>query len=496
MDSSPSKKDVSLPPAAGVKRPAASLLPAFEPLSSSPTLPRPLKRPRDSMPDSKEYPTPVPTSSTVVPSSSPSRTLPKQQTSTRKIGTLSERAPLSAVPAIQLPSNGKHVRLGRSSASCHYQLSANRMISRVHVEARYKAATEEEQDQLEVLCTGWNSMKVHCLEKVYTLSKGNSFSSDARGVDIMLDVHDARVLLRWPSSSPRRTYGESTSTSEEETSPSKMKAARRRSAHSSPLLTHQTVPSPISPSPAARAALLPSSPLDTPPHPVIVYEDETAADGAEIASRSQATQSTQVASQPSAVLQESVKSSLSEPTDDFENDEENDPIIHSFGPFGSNLLPRMASFSATDSPFKSPRPSHRSPTQPLKPTTSPSQPQAKIEHLSIQDHIINQLAFSRLSSTPLSTILAHLPQEDRSTPTNDITSILDSTACIGEVSRAGKDAAGKLLESEYYYIPDEDEDAKRRDAVVTDLRKPGLRNCRKQHKVGLRMIYQQCSCRC
>lgn len=61
--------------------------------------------------------------------------------------------------------------------------------------------------------------------------------------------------------------------------------------------------------------------------------------------------------------------------------------------------------------------------------------------------------------------------------------LLDATGCIGEVEREGKDAAGKRLESEYYYIPDLDEDVKRRDAVVDGLGKPGLRACRKQHKV-------------
>lgn len=49
--------------------------------------------------------------------------------------------------------------------------------------------------------------------------------------------------------------------------------------------------------------------------------------------------------------------------------------------------------------------------------------------------------------------------------------------------REGKDAAGKALESEFYYLPDLDDDEMRRQAVVNDLRKPGLRNCRKQHKV-------------
>ena len=62
--------------------------------------------------------------------------------------------------------------------------------------------------------------------------------------------------------------------------------------------------------------------------------------------------------------------------------------------------------------------------------------------------------------------------------------MIDRTQCIGEVCREGKDAAGKPLESEYYYIPDMDLDEGRRDAVVDGLRKPGLRACRKQHKVS------------
>ena len=61
--------------------------------------------------------------------------------------------------------------------------------------------------------------------------------------------------------------------------------------------------------------------------------------------------------------------------------------------------------------------------------------------------------------------------------------MLDATSCIGEVAREGKDAAGKPLESEYYYIAELDTDEQRRGAVVDGLKKPGLRACRKQHKV-------------
>jgi hypothetical protein len=68
--------------------------------------------------------------------------------------------------------------------------------------------------------------------------------------------------------------------------------------------------------------------------------------------------------------------------------------------------------------------------------------------------------------------------------TNDeLRRLLTATACIGEIHREGKDAAGKPLESEFYYVPEKDDDAERRAAVVDGLRKPSLRNCRKQHKV-------------
>src|ERR1700712_2189113 len=78
LDSSPSKTNTqpSLPSTAGVKRPAPSLLPAFEPHSSSPGFPRPFKRQARSSPSEREnayqkYPTPIPTSTTGILSSSP-----------------------------------------------------------------------------------------------------------------------------------------------------------------------------------------------------------------------------------------------------------------------------------------------------------------------------------------------------------------------------------------------------------------------------------------
>lgn len=376
--------------------------------------------------------------------------------------------------------------MGRSSASCHYQLSSNRMISRVHVEATYRpASTSLERDRVEIVCTGWNSIKVHCLGKVYELVKGKTFSSDAQEADIMVDVQDARVLLKWP---PMPRLGPVSS--DEEGSPTKrLMTARRHSTppSPSPMLARQRMVSPVSPSPAVKAVLMQSSPPKLQNSPstqaIFVYED---APSPKVVAEDPATvsQSTHALSQQQeqVLLATSQDSLLSSSQDFSDHDEENDPIIHSFGPFGQNLNTRMASFTAGDSPRLG-TPPRNFKAQPLKPTVSPSQPTSFSDKFDTASHVINQLAFSRLSSTPLSTILSHLPDEAGAISNEDLTTLINTIDCIGEVSREGKDAAGKKLESEYYYIPDEDKDEKRKEAVVNDLMKPGLRACRKQHKV-------------
>jgi hypothetical protein len=63
--------------------------------------------------------------------------------------------------------------------------------------------------------------------------------------------------------------------------------------------------------------------------------------------------------------------------------------------------------------------------------------------------------------------------------------IIDGIPCIGEIKREGKDAAGKLLESEFYYMPETDTDDMRRDTVTQSLGKTSMRAARKQHKVCL-----------
>lgn len=489
-------------PVAGVKRPAPSLLPAFEPLSPS-SLPRPAKRQArvSSSQDGhgkKKYPTPIPTSSTgIVSSSPPPESITRRPTRGGTPSGFSERAPLVAVPSIVLDKHGEPTLMGRSSNASHYQLSTKKVISRVHVRAVYIAADPPAPKKVQVECMGWNGVTVHCQGKAWQLRKGDSFTSETEDAGIMIDVHDARVLLHWPPREGNLSTPDSEPQWDDGSSPRQINAAGQiRTPHQSPLRQQHRMPSPVSPSPVIHGTFNAASTFPTPdpslPTAVQIYEDEQSGDEMDHALPGQATQSTQHASQPLGNLQESQSSALSFSSEFSDGDEENDPIIHSFGPFGANLMPRMEAIT-TDSSER------RRPLRTIKEATV--SPQGRSSDAvnddvsnSVVNHVINQLAYSRLSSTPLSTLMDHLPPRLRSTSPSSkenvdlnletLKKMLDAIPCVGEVCREGKDAAGKALESEYHYIPEMDSDESRRNAVVGDLKKPGLRACRKQHKVS------------
>lgn len=518
---SPSPQDIPLPvsPVAGVKRPAPSLLPAFEPFFSSPQLPRPNKRFAHASPSKanhtreRSYPTPIPSSSTIVASSSPPKGPSTRRAGlTRTLSTVSERAPLSVVPTLDLSEHGEPTLMGRSSNSSHYQLSTNKLISRIHVRATYLPADPPAKKKVQVECVGWNGVRVHCTGRTHDLERGQVFTSEIEGADIMVDVQDARVLLSWPkheSSVVTPTDSENSWGSLDNTptrSAAAAAAAARNRAPSTSPLRHQRLQSPVSPSPTVQAAhAQPSSYFESDPPvpvPVQVYEDEPEDEDVEGSQKD--TQSTQFASQPlGTVLQESQ-------TCDFEsdNDEENDPIISSFsGPYGANLTANMENFSTRASPRRQPldelpeesvSPQRRLPAG-LSPklrrrnedqdvSSSFGASFHKREEIdSITSHVVGQLAYSRLSSTPLSTLMQNLPNHHKVDLDSDLLiSLLEGSPCIGEVTREGKDAAGKRLESEYYYIPEGDADESRREMVeAAGLGGRGLRNCRKSHKVCL-----------
>jgi hypothetical protein len=441
--------------------------------------------------------------------------------------------------------------MGRSSNSSHFQLSANRLISRVHVKARYvAAATPLETNKVEIVCNGWNGLKLHCQGRTWDLGKGDTFTSETEGAELMIDVQDARVLVQWPKVDREHDNerGNLTDSSWDDSPRSVRGEDLATALHGSPLRRTTRIESPESPTPAnvssgALRGLLP----ETNGHnaAVEIYEDES--DDQELPKLGNVDFD---ASMAVTEVTNSFSSDLSEPLSDAENDpdEENDPIVHSFGPFGANLNSRLAGITAA-SP-KLPRifrgipeedeesaltsgastaplqPSSRPNSLHASPKTTSSAPSlhrqqaaaaaaaaaaaeaaraageeeeallkslANVDVPTVTNHVINQLAFSRLSSNPLTGILNNLPAEERKDLTKDgLRHVIEKTACVGVIRRQGKDAAGKPLETEYYYIPEMDEDENRRLAVTDGLRKPSLRNCRKQHKVCLHCLARIC----
>jgi hypothetical protein len=202
----------------------------------------------------------------------------------------------------------------------------------------------------------------------------------------------------------------------------------------------------------------------------------------------------------------SLSSSNAEGLSDQENEgenEENDPIVHSFGPFGSNLLGRLNSFSHSSPvqpqnrkrPMKeaSVSPKRVAASSPIRKATITEALLTKAQESPIKNHVINQLAFSRVHAIPLTTIHSNLPAELRAcaTPADphallaqaELERLLHSIPCVGEIDRQGKDAAGKPLENEFYYVPEMDENSMRREAVLGSRGGTGLRAVRKNHKV-------------
>lgn len=99
----------------------------------------------------------------------------------------------------------------------------------------------------------------------------------------------------------------------------------------------------------------------------------------------------------------------------------------------------------------------------------------------IRNILINHLAFSRLSLTPAS-ILNTISAAVSALSFKQLQTILLGSACIGVIYREGKDAAGKPLEEEYYYIPEKDADEDRTKLVLLLKGHGGLRSCRRTHK--------------
>jgi hypothetical protein len=487
-----------------------TLLPAFGedgPFSSSP-FPRPTSSKRKFEEDSpsfpkqlKYYPTPQPTSSTNIISSSPRHARPGIE---RTFSALSERTPLGAVPTVDLPADGEMIRMGRSSNTSDYQLSTNRLISRVHVQAAYHAPRPlYPHGYIEVECLGWNGAKIHCKGRIFELSKGDTYMSENPETAIMLDVQDTRVMIAWPVVPTSKFSWES----EEEGMPTPTCRRVQENFDSSPPIVPR---SPVSQSPICPPLFAGLGVPAMQSGPVQVFEDADASEDSPSATSPESVDQTFIRpSLPSSRSSHEVnpidtKASINfaAPDDFSDNDEENDPVVHSFGPFGQNLLHSMASIN-TATPTQSNTPRMRAPllsSSPRRPAAEPF----RFKESPIKNHVINQLAFSRIHSQPLSAIHSNLPAELKAclmkstdskdedsgstTPVPqlsraDLKKILDDTPCVGEIPRAGRDAAGQPLENEFYYVPEMDPNQIRRETITAGTRSTGLRSVRKTHKV-------------
>jgi hypothetical protein len=478
------------------------LLPAFEPFSSSPPAARlSKKRPHEEVNPIIHYPTPVPTSSTGILPSSPRQARPTLQ---RTTSTMSERAPLCDVPTVQIPSNGQPVTLGRASTASSFKLPYNRLISRVHVSVTYHAPSPDYAlGRVEIQCKGWNGCRVLYKGRDEELAKDEIVNLKDPSAEIMLDILDTRVILAWPNQ-VKGLFGRASSWLN--TSPN------RRSLNSTDPFCSSPPRLATSPPSSPTKAMLPSPVKEQvwAANLVQVYEDPSSDD---------------VRASPSDQLKALDLPPLPPPhaPEYCENEnEENEPMVHTFGPFGSNLLKRLHSITATSPEPSPPRKRAKldadgdvsqisSPLSSLA-SQSPSKPSRSIpasipisvhapviKHANespIKNHVINQLAFSRVHSTPISTIFKALPANLKHDNNKEsgleltpamLRTILEATPCVGEIAREGKDAAGKPLENEFYYNPEQDDNMMRKETVMNGLGSTSIRAVRKNHKVSIHL---------
>ncbi|KAF8426865.1 hypothetical protein EV426DRAFT_423392 [Tirmania nivea] len=504
MESSPPIREIKNG-IGGAKRSAPSLGAPFEPdFDSSP--PKPKKRlVHRSSPLQQDiqqrYPSPLPTSSLGLTSSPPRPThqtcrtspfIPRRPVLQRSHSTVSERAPLGALPEILIPDSGEPILLGRSSNSSHYQLSFNRHVSRQHVKIVYEQGSPKPTMLIE--CLGANGAKIHCDGHVFELRQGDKFTSQTVDADIILDIMDSRVLVKWPRSAREASTATTT------TFPlpgSTWEETEEHSSRSPRVFVGQDLsqdfsppPSPC-PRPKANAPIVKREPLLS-ESMVTVYEDEPEEeDEHDDQPELPELPPTKRKESPSKKSEDNNQSESELSELDLESDEDENvsdsKFLFSFCP-QSDLPPMLPPPIATGSPSPKKTSSKKRDRVPLK-SSSPPAVQSRDNSLSpsksmsLVNHLSNQLAFARVSSTPVSEILANLPPSISNTITREsLIGILTSVAWIGEIRRSGKDAAGKPLESEYYYISEKDSDEERRNAVEQGLRKPGLRACRKTHK--------------
>ncbi|KAF3905148.1 hypothetical protein ABW21_db0208772 [Orbilia brochopaga] len=541
---------VPVTPSKVLKR-TPSLLPAIDFQPSPPRARPPYDQPLSEMlqdlplPLKKEnqypYPTPLPTSEITVPTS-PQR-IPAVPVARSGLGRTSSaiselRGPLASVPTVVLPKEPTVVTFGRSANKCTYLLSKSHLVSRVHFKVCYLG--HGLRKEVEVHCVGFNGAKVHCKGDTYELQYGDKFWSQS-GADIMLEIADARVVIRWPNeflsptaslSSVRPVILEKSNfpfpewyqESLDEKTPrwltesvdkfsgftgdpvAKLGNPRARTG----LLASAAAAAYCEPAPLRLSPLWSAAPESPCPRPRQNTTTNTAVTASPynpfVSMTSQATftlyedeedvSPIQEITAEDYVLRDSEKPEDNPEIDmvdtidtDPHSDSDEDEILEALGLKFHNDSDeeQQEEVDAEDEEnhreiVLSTTPKKTYQMHKLDEELVSQDPLSPSSKLSITKHLTNQLAFSRLASTPLSTLYKSLPAAIVDKVTMEfVQGLLGTVGCIGEIKREGKDASGKQLEAEYYYLAEADDDEDRK-AIVGSLAKPSLRACRKTHK--------------
>ncbi|CAN6612726.1 protein Tos4p [Trichomonascus vanleenenianus] len=521
--------------------PTGALLPAFEGQLDSPPCSSPVKTSRqpqnapsspviedeypaiDKMPRlATFYPTPVPSS--VANLSSPPPSKPSEDETFASVEAQEKRftlrSPLSTVALVRLPVNGTSIRIGRSSKSCQVALnSKNKLVSRVHVQTSYDA----ENNQVVIDCLGWNGIAVYvpsyeaaaqiASEMIhkngYPTANGQQehevFKDETIFIEyvpgIVIDVRGERALIELVEDINDETEDE-----------------RAGLYNASSPVVPVSSPAAIGSSPVWFSPRSASQPSPVPAVRLLDFGKETNVEVGEVGEVGEGEDVMTPKNQSSILGQDDTRSPLEElnPNEyapviyntvasDAEEKEMKKKIMEGSKELNmtpeelnklkvskrSNELKKMTEDENKKKKRQSCEPDEVAGGKRSKKASTPDIiPEEQYEEgvplsegeLADLKHIIsNHLAFSRLKSTPLSTIRkSNSKLEPLTVP--QLREILMNTRCIGVISRSGKDAAGKKLEDEYYYDPEHDTDLDRIAMVEQTRGRTGLRQCRKTHK--------------
>lgn len=456
------------------------------------------------------------------------------------------RCPLSSVTLVRVPLSGTLVTVGRSSQSCTYALSSrNKLVSRVHVSIAFKRTDNHSERTLVFKCLGWNGCTVIVPAAAaatvggqtdYFVPKGEELEVEyVHGITV--DVRGERVLVE--TVDDLKDEGEETDEEMFVRGGSLSDRDAKNDKNKIIVSADEEAPSEAN---ASRFPLLPSSP---PPMMSFSLENDDDAELERPLHASEEIQTSENRPQTPLLADESPNAGSIEAVQDTVNNASgaaNTQECKENVPPSPNAQKPEA-----DKPLSSPPRAvsrKRDASEALLDITPVSPPSKKIqleadakfqqqqeqqeqqqqdelmsniEPEALSDanpnddpndqilHLIcNHLAFSRLNSTPLSLLKKSIPKlAEVSLAELEATLLLpapsttpgptgapalppprkSAVACIGVIERSGKDAAGKPLEREFYYLPEHDDDEDRR-VMVDQLKggRSGLRACRKTHK--------------